>query len=316
MTESLKQDNNTNKPASRRALGRGLAALLPEADYIEKPSIYTVDPINLDSHESPSPFFLCPLEKLVPCSRQPRQNFKGEEIKGLAESIKENGLIQPLIVRKRGNNYEIVAGERRWRAAKIAGLQSVPVIFKDMSDKATLQTALVENIQRSDLNSIEEARAYKQLIEEFSMTHEDVSKNVGKDRSSITNHLRLLKLPDSVQAEIILGNITMGHAKILCSIDSEKDILRIAKEITIKNLSVRDLENLVNKARDAKKRNDIKLVQSRDNMFNTIEDNLREKFKTKVHIDGKYEKGKFVIEYFNKDDFERILSILFEQGSL
>ncbi|MCX6112194.1 MAG: ParB/RepB/Spo0J family partition protein [Proteobacteria bacterium] len=313
MTESLKQNNNTSsKPTTRRALGRGLAALLPDADYIETPSVYTVGSINVDTHESPNQFFMCPVDKLFPCSRQPRQNFKDEEIKGLAVSIKENGLIQPLIVRKRGNNYEIVAGERRWRAAKLAGLESVPVIFKNMSDKATLQTALVENIQRSDLNSIEEARAYKQLLEEFSMTHEDISKNVGKDRSSITNYLRLLKLPDSVQAEIILGSITMGHAKILCSIDSEKDLLRIAKEITSKNLSVRDLENLVNKAKNAKNHNNIKSVEGREGVFNSIEDNLREKFKTKVHIDGRYEKGKFVIEYFNKDDFERILSILFE----
>lgn len=310
MTENLRQDNS--KSTTRKALGRGLAALLPEADYIENPSAHTVDNTHMNTQGTNSSLFMCPIEKLVPCSRQPRQTFRDEEIKGLSESIRENGIIQPLIVRKRGNNYEIVAGERRWRAAKLAGLKSVPVIFKDMSDKVTLQTALVENIQRADLNSIEEAKAYKQLIEEFSMTHEDVSKSVGKERSSITNHLRLLKLPEFVQSEMVLGNISMGHAKILCSIESEKDLLKIAKEITNKGLSVRELELLVNRMKDSKKANSIKSVNKRESMFDSIEDNLREKFKTKIRIDGKYEKGKFVIEYFNKDDFERILAILFE----
>jgi ParB family transcriptional regulator, chromosome partitioning protein len=312
MTQNLKPEDSTNKPTTRKALGRGLAALLPEADYAERPSGYSTETSRTDSTVTPAPFFLCSIEKLVPCSRQPRQNFRDEEIKGLSESIKENGIIQPLIVRKRGNSYEIVAGERRWRAAKLAGLKEVPVIFKDMSDKTTLQTALVENIQRSDLNSIEEAKAYRQLIEEFSMTHENVSKSVGKDRSSITNYLRLLKLPNFVQSEIILGNITMGHAKVLCSMESEKDLVKVANEVTKKTLSVRETENLVNKIKNAKKPSNIKSVKNRESMFDAIEDNLREKFKTKVRIDGKYEKGKFVIEYFNKDDFERILSILFE----
>ena len=310
MTENLRQDNH--KSTTRKALGRGLAALLPEADYIEKPSIQTVDHTDMNTQGRNTSLFMCDIDRLVPCSRQPRQIFRDEEIKGLSESIKENGIIQPLIVRKRGNSYEIVAGERRWRAAKLAGLKSIPVIFKDMSDKVTLQTALVENIQRADLNGIEEAKAYKQLIEEFSMTHEDVSKSVGKERSSITNHLRLLKLPEFVQTEIVLGNISMGHAKILCSVDSEKDLLKIAKEIVTKGLSVRELEVLVNRMKNAKKTNNINIVNERETMFDSIEDNLREKFKTKIRIDGKYEKGKFVIEYFNKDDFERILAILFE----
>jgi ParB family chromosome partitioning protein len=312
MTQNLKQENNTSKPTARKALGRGLAALLPEADYAEQASGYSTEISRTDTTSLATPFFLCPIDKLVPCSRQPRQVFRDEEIKGLSESIKENGIIQPLIVRKRGNSYEIVAGERRWRAAKLAGLKSVPVIFRDMSDKTTLQTALVENIQRADLNSIEEAKAYKQLIEEFSMTHDDISKTVGKERSSITNYLRLLKLPDFVQSEIILGNVTMGHAKVLCSIESEKELMKITNEVARKGLSVRETENLVNRVKKARKSNNIKLVGSRETMFDAIEDNLREKFKTKVRIDGKYEKGKFVIEYFNKDDFERILSILFE----
>ncbi|MEI6092078.1 MAG: ParB/RepB/Spo0J family partition protein [bacterium] len=314
MTENLRQDNNP-KSTTRKALGRGLAALLPEADYTDKPSTtaHTMNQTSMNTQgNNNSSLFMCDIDKLVPCSRQPRQTFRDEDIKGLSESIKENGIIQPLIVRKRGNSYEIVAGERRWRASKLAGLKSVPVIFKEMSDKVTLQTALVENIQRADLNGIEEAKAYKQLIEEFSMTHEDVSKSVGKERSSITNHLRLLKLPEFVQTEIVMGNISMGHAKILCSVESEKELLKIAKEITAKGLSVRDLEVLVNKIKNAKKDNNIKMVNKRETMFDSIEDNLREKFKTKVHIDGKYDKGKFMIEYFNKDDFERILSILFE----
>jgi len=312
-SNSSSTSSNNSRPTTRKALGRGLAALLPEADYTDQTTTHSVVQSSMNSHsESSNSFFLCSIDKLVPCSRQPRQNFRDEEIKGLSESIKENGIIQPLIVRRRGNSYEIVAGERRWRAAKMAGLREVPVIFKDMSDKVTLQTAIVENIQRSDLNSIEEAKAYKQLIEEFSMTHEDVSKTVGKDRSSITNYLRLLKLPDFIQAEMILGSLSMGHAKVLCSMENEKDLTKTAKEVISKGLSVRETEQLIDRIKKSKNHNNIKSVSVRENMFDSLEDNLREKFKTKVKIDGKYEKGKFVIEYFNKDDFERILAILFE----
>ena len=190
-------------------------------------------------------------------------------------------------------------------------MTKVPVVLKDMSDRVTLQTALVENIQRSDLNSIEEAKAYKQLIEEYGITQEELSKKVGKERSSVTNCLRLLKLPDYIQGYIIKGDLSAGHAKVLCSLESEEKIKKVTAEILKKGLSVRETETLVNRLVNEKKVNKNN-KEGDSNLFGSIEDSLREKFKTKVCVKGKYEKGSFVIEYFNKDDFERILNILFE----
>lgn len=304
--------NDINRPHTRKALGRGLAALLPEVEMEQ-------DPTPRSAHQYSStydrPYFMCPVDKLIPSTQQPRYKFVEDEIKELSESIKENGLIQPLIVRKRGGDtYEIVAGERRWRASKLAGLREVPVIFKDMSDKTTLLTALIENIQRSDLNAIEEGKAYKQLVDEYGMTQEDVSKKVGKDRSTVTNSLRLLKLPDFVQKEIESGRLSTGHAKLMCSLDNEAELRRATEQILNRELSVRETEALINKIKAPKKGSSAtKTAQNRkEEMFSSIEDNLRQKFHTKINIKGTYDKGSFVIDYFNKEDFERILGILFE----
>ncbi len=307
MTENPKQEGN--KSATRRALGRGLASLIPDYDEPRESKISTTkDQVTVSNN---NPFTYVPIDRLVPFARQPRQKFNEEEILGLSDSIKQNGIIQALIVRPMGNNYEIVAGERRWRAAKLAGLKELPVIFRDMSDKLTVQTALVENIQRSDLNAIEEAKAYKQLIEEFKMTQDDLSKNLGKDRSSIANYLRLLKLPQKVQEYIVDSQVSTGHAKVLCSLTKENEILQVANMIVNKKMSVRETERYINSLKSSKTKSS-KNRPEKEEMFFAIEDNLRNKFKTKVKIDGKYERGKFVIEYFNKEDFERILSIFFE----
>ncbi len=297
-------------------MGRGLAALIPEADYVDVSTIQTTTQLTepratTTANTVETPYFYCNINDLIPSTQQPRQAFDSAQIKELAESIKENGIIQALVVRRRGNSYEIVAGERRWRAAKLAGMTKVPVVLKEMSDKVTLQTALVENIQRSDLNSIEEAKAYKQLIEEYGITQEEVSRKVGKERSSIANYLRLLKLPDYIQGHIIKGDLSTGHAKVLCSLESEEKIKKVVAEVLKKGLSVRETEVLVNRLINGKKVNKNN-KEADSNLFGSIEDSLREKFKTKVCVKGKYEKGSFVIEYFNKDDFERILNILFE----
>ncbi|MFH1222941.1 MAG: ParB/RepB/Spo0J family partition protein [Pseudomonadota bacterium] len=303
MTTDLKPEIKT----SRKALGRGLAALIPDA---EDDVIYPSANINtVRTEEKNKAFFYCPVEKLVPSSQQPRKKINDEALNELANSIKENGVIQAVIVRRRGDLYEIVAGERRWRAAKLAGLTSIPVVVKEMSDKITLQTAIVENIQRSDLNSIEEARAYKQLIDEYSMTQDDVSKKVGKDRTSISNYLRLLKLPIFVQDEVQGGRLSMGHAKALCGLEAEEALKSATAEVIKKDLSVRKTERLVERLKGAATKTDDKPKKD-GHLFDSIEDNLREKFKTKVYVKGKYEKGAFVVEYFNKDDFERILEIL------
>jgi len=308
MTTDSKQETKSG----RRALGRGLAALIPEADYTDVNTIHTrtVTEQKTTSTGDRS-FFTCNINELIPSTQQPRQQFDDIQIQELSESIRENGIIQPLIVRKRGNSYEIVAGERRWRAAKLAGVKEVPVVLKEMSDRITLQTALVENIQRSDLNSVEEAKAYKQLIEEYGMTQEELSKKVGKERSSVANYLRLLKLPNYTQDYIVKGDLSTGHAKVLCALESEEKIKKATAEIIKKGLSVRETERLVDRLVNNKKTNKNNKEDAL-NLFDSIEDSLREKFKTKVMVKGKYEKGSFVINYFSKDDFERILNILFE----
>lgn len=306
-------DSKPETRSGRKALGRGLAALIPEAGYVDVSTIQTTQTTEpkVTTQAGEIPYFYCNINELIPSTQQPRQAFDDTQIKELAESIKENGVIQPLIVRKRGNSYEIVAGERRWRASKLAGMTKVPVVLKEMSDRITLQTALVENIQRSDLNSIEEAKAYRQLIDEYGITQEELSKKVGKERCSVSNCLRLLKLPDYIQNYIIKGDLSTGHAKVLCSLESEEKIKRVVAEILKKGLSVREVEVLVNRLVNEKKANKNNKEEN-SNLFGSIEDSLREKFKTKVYVKGKYEKGAFVIEYFNKDDFERILNILFE----
>jgi len=305
-------DSRQETKPGRRALGRGLAALIPEADYtdintVQNKTVVEQKPVNIGDRS----FFMCDINELIPSTQQPRQKFDDAQIQELSESIKENGIIQPLIVRKRGNSYEIVAGERRWRAAKLAKVKEVPVVLKEMSDRITLQTALVENIQRSDLNSIEEAKAYKQLIEEYGMTQEELSRKVGKERSSVSNYLRLLKLPDYTQNHIVKGELSTGHAKVICGLESEEKIKKATAEIIKKGLSVRETEKLVDRLINDKKTNKNNKEDAL-NLFDSIEDSLREKFKTKVQVKGKYEKGSFVINYFSKDDFERILNILFE----
>jgi ParB family chromosome partitioning protein len=306
-------DSRPETKSGRRALGRGLAALIPEADYtdINDVQVKTVVEQRVTTSNGDRSFFMCDINQLIPSTQQPRQQFDDIRIQELSESIKENGVIQPLIVRKRGNSYEIVAGERRWRASKLAGVTEVPVVLKEMSDRVTLQTALVENIQRSDLNSIEEAKAYRQLVEEYGMTQDELSKKVGKERSSVTNCLRLLKLPTYTQDHVVKGELSTGHAKVLCGLDSEEKIKKATAEIIKKGLSVRETENLVDRLINDKKASK---NNKEDNLhlFDSIEDSLREKFKTKIQVKGKYEKGSFVINYFSKDDFERILNILFE----
>ena len=306
-------DSRQETKPGRRALGRGLAALIPEADYPDTNTVQTkkATVVGATTSTGDRSLFMCDISLLVPSTQQPRQQFDNTKIHELAESIKENGIIQPIIVRKRGNSYEIVAGERRWRAAKLAGLKQVQVVLKEMSDRITLQTALVENIQRSDLNSVEEAKAYKQLIEEYGMTQEELSKKVGKERSSVTNYLRLLKLPSYTQDHIVNGELSTGHAKVLCGLESEEKIKKATSEIIKKGLSVRETERLVDRLISNKKTNKNN-KEAALSLFDSIEDSLRERFKTKVQVKGKYEKGSFVINYFSKDDFERILNILFE----
>lgn len=271
---------------AKKALGRGLGALFPKEDQNK-------DVITL------------PLSSIKPNPYQPREDYSDAEITGLIESIKSKGIIQPIVVRKSGKAYELVCGERRYRAAKKAGIQRIPSVIKELSDREVLELALIENLQRKDLNPIEEAKAYNRLIREFGLSQSEVSKVIGKDRSTVTNRLRLLKLPPSVQAMVMREEITEGHARALLTLDSESLMLSMANEIKNKKLSVRQIESLLRRRGQTKKRTDKK-----DPFTTEAERILREKFGTRCTIQKRGKSGKLVIEFYSQEDLERIFEIL------
>ena len=270
-------------------LGRGLDALIP-------------------TEKERYGYLLANIGEIRPNAFQPRKDFDEESIEELAQSIKENGIIQPLVVRKSEGNYEIIAGERRWRAAQRVGLTKVPVIIKDVSDRQALELALVENLQREDLNPIEEAAAYEQLIEDFGLTHEEISTRIGKERSTITNQLRLLKLPDEIKEAIIAGEITAGHARAILGLSSLAKAREILEAIRNEKLSVRKTEKLVQKLSGQKEKT--AKLGSGDVHMNHIADELKKTLGTHVKIMDKKGKGKIVIEYYSKMELERLIEIL------
>jgi ParB family chromosome partitioning protein len=252
-----------------------------------------------------------PIDQISPNPFQPRNRFDEEKIQELAQSIKESGVLQPLLVRKKGETYELVAGERRLRAGKEAGLEEIPVIIKDFTDEESLEIALIENIQRENLNPIEEAEAYKLLQEKFSLTQEQLAKKVGKSRPAISNTMRLLKLPNSVRLKLTNDLISMGHARALLAISDPKTQEKLAEKIILDELTVRDIEKEVQdilcppapkgKKPPKKKRPEVMI----------LEEELRKTFGTKVSIKlNKKGKGNIQIQFYSMDDFDRILGIL------
>jgi ParB family chromosome partitioning protein len=270
-------------------LGRGLDALIPKEDVQHG---YMVASIN----------------EIKPNASQPRKEFEEEAISELANSIKEKGILQPLVVRTIENGYEIIAGERRWRAAQRAGVTRVPVIIKEASDREVLELALIENLQREDLNPIEEAVAYQQLIDEFELTHEDVSRQIGKERSTITNQLRLLKLSDEAKAALIAGDITAGHARAILSIESPSEAREALKAIQKQKLSVRNTEQLIKNISKRKKKE--RTTEPEDIYLKQVVDELKNSLSTQVRIVDKQGKGKIEIDYYSIDELERLTSIL------
>lgn len=274
-------------------LGKGLSALIPE----------DVEEIKENDNK-----MLISINKIKCDSKQPRKSFDSEKIAELAESIKTHGIIQPLIVRKDEDNYIIVAGERRWRAAKMAGLKELPVITMELSDKDILEISLIENIQRQDLNPIEEALAYKKLLNEFKITQEELSKRIGKSRVAIANTIRLVNLDKRVQQYVIEGIISEGHGRALLSIDNNDLQYELAQKVIDEKLSVRELERLIknislNKEREVNKK-------ELNPYYKSIRNQLQEHFGTKVNLSNKNNKGKIEIEYYSEDDLQRILDIL------
>ncbi len=251
--------------------------------------------------------------QIRPCALQPRKDFSTESLRELADSIREQGIVQPLIVRAQGNNFELIAGERRWRAAQLAGLTEVPVLVREADDRAVLEMALIENLQRENLNAIEEALGYAQLVSQFQLTQELVATKVGKSRAVVANAVRLLKLPADLQGFIRDGRLSVGHAKVILGLTEEAQ-QRVAAERVIKEaLNVRQTEGLVAKlqTRDgARARNGAKTPRTTDAHVASLENKIRERLGTKVHLRYAQGKGSLDVSFYSDAELERILQIL------
>ncbi len=279
---------------NRKALGRGLGALLSSDRTIDLGS----EPTEVE------------LESIVPSSMQPRTHFDEASLQGLAESIRSHGIVQPLLVRRRGDGYELIAGERRWRAARLAGLTRVPVVVKEVPDDSLLEIALIENIQREDLNPIEEAQAYKKLIETVGLTQEALASRVGRDRSYITNYLRLLRLPDDLQQLVIDGRLSTGHARTLLALSHVDLQRRMARKIIDGGLSVRATELLVHKSSE-KPAMKGSAAHEVDPNVRAAETKLRRALGTQVKITQTAEgKGKIEISFFDTRDLDRVYNLI------
>ena len=280
---------------TRRALGRGLSALLSD-----KPATTSEEMVEID------------LDLIEPNNFQPRTNFDEERLEQLAQSIRANGIIQPLLVRKLSSDkYQLVAGERRWRAAQRAGLHRVPCVVKEIPEEKMLELALIENIQRQELNAIEEAQAYKRLIETLGLTQEMVAQRVGRDRTFITNYLRLLRLPDDIQRMVEAEQLSMGHARALLGVDEPEIQRKLAKEVREKGLSVRQIERAIKRIVEGEETETITAIKEDPN-FKAAEDKLRRKLSSKVHIlvNQRSNGGKIEIEFFDNTDLNRIYEII------
>lgn len=284
---------------TRKALGRGLESLIP--DYEREPDT-----------QGPAGVTELPLEEVVPGRLQPRRRFPPEALGELADSIRENGVVQPIIVQLGDNKkYEIICGERRWRAARQAGLRKIPVLVREATSTERLQLALIENIHRQDLNPIEEAQAYQRLAQEFGLTQEAIARNVGKNRASIANTLRLLKLSRAIQDDLVAGRLSFGHGRAILGLDApkEQEVLRAA--IVKKGLSVREAEAWVQRRQKSQKRAGGKTPARRKNVFTAgMERELERRLGTRVQIEPSKKGGKLVVTYYSNDDLTRIRDII------
>jgi ParB family chromosome partitioning protein len=284
-----------------------LSALIPEAPA--KPTPPPAAPV-VAQKESPAEI---DLDLLTPNPFQPRIHFDDASLEELAQSIRTNGLIQPIIVRKAGSKYEIIAGERRWRASQRAGLLRVPIVVKDVPDEKLLEVALIENIQRENLNPIDEALAYRRLIDDFKMKQEELATAVGKDRSSVANYLRLLKLPEKVRNHVAAGSLSMGHARALLAIEQEEPLIKAAEEVVQRQLSVRETEALARRASippppppivEAAPPNDIHTRKA--------EETMRLSLGTRVRIVRKGKGGRIEVDFVNEDELHRLYEFMTE----
>jgi len=279
--------------SKRKALGKGLSALIPEAQPLE------------DRDER---FLLCPVDAIEPNPNQPRRDFGEMELNEMAESVRENGVITPLVVTRTERGYQIIAGERRWRAAQRAGLDRVPVVVREATATESLELAIIENIHRKDLNPIEEALAYQRLLEEIGTTQETLGKRLGKDRSTIANLLRLLTLPPLIQKDVIDGRLSMGHARVIAGIKAGSEQMALRDLAIKKGLSVRQLEALAQRraprVRSRNKENERALLM-RD-----LGEDLKRRLGTKVELKAQGKRGRIIIHYYSDEELERLLELL------
>lgn len=290
--------------AVRKGLGKGLDTLIPKGVVVDSKPITVETVVEV---EKPDKFVK--ITMVEPNRNQPRKTFDEDELQELSDSIKIHGVIVPILVVNRGDYYEIVAGERRWRAAKMAGLKEVPVIIREYTEREIAEISLIENIQRSDLNPIEEAIAYKSLIDEYSLKQDELAERVSKSRTAITNTMRLLKLSKEVQEMVVSEMISAGHARALLSISNEKEQFEIAQRVFDEKLSVRDIEKIV-KAKD-KPKVEKKSDSKQDAIYHDIEEKLKTAIGTKVSISSKgNNKGKIEIDFYNQDDLQKIMDLL------
>jgi ParB family transcriptional regulator, chromosome partitioning protein len=303
---------------AKPALGRGLGALLGGAPAAAKPtqpgppaSVPVATPApTIDPRER---VLRVPLGRIRPCAFQPRKDFPPEALRELADSIREQGIVQPLIVRDRGDHFELIAGERRWRAAQLLNLPEVPIILREADDRAVLELALIENLQRENLNAIEEAQGYSQLMSQFQMTQEDVATKVGKSRAVVANALRLLKLPPVLQGYLRDGRLSVGHAKVVLGLATEKQQQLAAERVIKEGLNVRQTEGLVAKLQaraEGPAKTGAITPLTKDAHVADLENRIREKLGTKVQLRYSQGKGGLEISFFSDDELERILQIL------
>lgn len=296
-------------PIKKKGLGKGLDSLIPDNKSMKSvTSEKTVE--SKEDAAAKSGVQVMKINEVEPNRDQPRKNFDEDALLELSDSIKQFGVLQPLLVRKRKDYYEIIAGERRWRAAKLAGVKEVPVIEKEYTDQEILEIGLIENIQRENLNPIEEAIAYKRLLEEFNLKQDEVAERVSKSRTAVTNSMRLLKLSDKVQQMIIDDMISTGHARALLAIDDPELQYTLANEIFDEKLSVRETEKLVKEIKNPKKPKEKKPVAN-SFIYQDLEEKMKSVFGTKVSIASKGKgKGKIEIEYYSDDELEHLFDMM------
>ncbi len=303
---------------AKPALGRGLGALLGGSPVGKPPGLATVT--TALPHPAPAAPAAAqdgvqrvPLDRIRPCPLQPRKDFPAETLRELADSIKEQGIVQPLIVREHDGWLELIAGERRWRAAQLLGLPEVPILIRQADDRAVLELALIENLQRENLNPVEEAQGYAQLIEQFQLTQEEVATKVGKSRAAVANALRLLKLTPGIQGYVRDGRLSVGHAKAIMGLAGEKHQQVVAERVLRDGMNVRQAEALVQHLQQRESSTVTKAVpiaSARDPHVASLENQLRERLGTKVHLRYSQGKGALEVSFFSDAELERILGIL------